>query len=148
MCIATKRTRWWRNRLGRHVNAMWGSKYHPCSFMNFAKRQLFLMTKNYTKNLNPFFATSSGIAMIAPSTCSPLSSFLFSLPRMIRRSSAQHMAMMMFTQFTVIAATLKKKNGSSAFEVLGQRGRRKKLMKTHYTWAFYTYTARRSAPRY
>lgn len=60
------------------------------------------------KNLNPRCAASPGIPfpeLMAPSTCSPRSSFLFSRTRMKRRIVAMMMAMKAVTEQTDIATT-------------------------------------------
>ena len=64
--------------------------------------------KLYSKNLNPFFAASPGTpwpAETAPSTCSPLSSFLFNLIKIVLKVNAMMIAMTAVAQFTLIATT-------------------------------------------
>ena len=59
--------------------------YVPLLISSLPCKRESLYTKHaYTKNLKPCSDASPGTALMAPSTCSPRSSFLFNLPSMIR----------------------------------------------------------------
>lgn len=59
----------------------------------------------YTKKRKPFSAASPGTALIAPSTCSPRSSFLFNLLSTRRKTVAIITESTSMPQFCAIAAT-------------------------------------------
>ncbi len=59
----------------------------------------------HTKNLNPLSAPFPGTALIAPSTCSPLSNFLFNLCRTIRIVTAITIASAAVAQSTLNGTT-------------------------------------------